>query len=199
MDERLVGDKSQEVAVYGWIPHLSQSLLTTAVPLKTDPAMIVLACIGALGLVYFMFLRPKAKNAGRRGDPLKAQPSQRQSLSAERASERAMQSLVLELEQLARKMGAQLDTKAAKLDALIREADEKATMLKGAITQAKAAGISDAVVRGKSGHADSGLAALGRHNDIYSLSDNGSSPDEIARKLNRPSGEVELILALRDR
>ena len=36
-----------------------------------------------------------------------------------------------------------------------------------------------------------------RHANIYSLADQGRSPSEIARQLNRPSGEIELILALR--
>jgi DNA-binding NarL/FixJ family response regulator len=36
-----------------------------------------------------------------------------------------------------------------------------------------------------------------RHADVYRMADQGNSPNEIARQLNRPHGEVELILALR--
>jgi len=36
-----------------------------------------------------------------------------------------------------------------------------------------------------------------RYAEIYALSDRGEAPQEIARKLDRPRGEVELILALR--
>ena len=36
-----------------------------------------------------------------------------------------------------------------------------------------------------------------RHGEIYALADQGRSSKEIARQLNRPNGEVELILALR--
>jgi hypothetical protein len=36
-----------------------------------------------------------------------------------------------------------------------------------------------------------------KYDEIYSLADVGQSTNQIARKLNRPHGEVELILALR--
>jgi hypothetical protein len=38
-----------------------------------------------------------------------------------------------------------------------------------------------------------------RYEQVYTLADQGSTAQEIARKLDRPSGEVELILALRTR
>jgi hypothetical protein len=36
-----------------------------------------------------------------------------------------------------------------------------------------------------------------RHERIYALADQGLSPRDIARELGRPTGEIELILALR--
>ena len=36
-----------------------------------------------------------------------------------------------------------------------------------------------------------------RHAQVYDLADEGLSAPEIARQLGRPSGEIELILALR--
>jgi len=36
-----------------------------------------------------------------------------------------------------------------------------------------------------------------QHQSIYNLADQGRGANEIARELNRPRGEVELILALR--
>ena len=38
-----------------------------------------------------------------------------------------------------------------------------------------------------------------RQEEIYTLSDYGYEPAEIARRVNRPVGEVELILSLRGR
>ncbi len=36
-----------------------------------------------------------------------------------------------------------------------------------------------------------------RHAEIYAWADQGRTPREIASQLGRPSGEIELILALR--
>ena len=35
------------------------------------------------------------------------------------------------------------------------------------------------------------------YSDVYDLADRGQSPRQIAQELNRPDGEIELILALR--
>jgi hypothetical protein len=175
-----------------------------------DRVAFALIAIGGLALVYMMVLRPKARSAKRR-DPLATSPGQRQSLAAERSAERQMQSLVLELEQLSRQMGSQLDTKAAKLQQLIDDADDAAKRLQAAVQEARQAPavdrdragelagvLAEAVTAGRSGRTDSGLAGLDRHRDIYALADEGKAVPEIARRTNRPAGEVELILALRD-
>src|SRR4051794_28405296 len=47
------------------------------------------------------------------------------SLSQQRAVEQQMQSLLVELSEMSRQITAQLDTRAAKLELLIKEADEK--------------------------------------------------------------------------
>jgi DNA-binding NarL/FixJ family response regulator len=38
-----------------------------------------------------------------------------------------------------------------------------------------------------------------QHEAVYALADQGKATAEIARQLNRPNGEIELILALRAR
>lgn len=161
-----------------------------------DPATMVLLAVGLLGIIYYAFLRPKARNAKRR-DPLATPPSQRQSLASERSAERQMQSLVIELEQLSRRMGSQIDTKAAKLSALIDQAERATSELNAVLAKAKAIDLTDAITNGQSGPADSGLAGLSHHRDIYTLADAGKSIGDIARQTNRPAGEIELILALR--
>ena len=99
---------------------------------------------------------------------------------------------------------AQIDTCAAKLEQLINEADQRIA----APGQSPAAGA----VTGDPLPADSPAplpppvppifppAEIDpRHVEIYSLADRGAGAKEIATQLNRPSGEVELILALRPR
>ncbi len=116
-----------------------------------------------------------------------------------------MQSLVLDLEKLSREIGSQLDTKAAKLEALLARAEAASSRLESAgfieaadrPAAALAGELADAVAAGKSGPAESGLAALDHHHAIYDMADAGESAEVISRKVDRPTGEVELILALR--
>ncbi len=42
-------------------------------------------------------------------------------------------------------------------------------------------------------------ASDARHRQVYALADQGRSAAEIARQIDRPYGEIELILALRPR
>ncbi len=150
---------------------------------------------GALVLMY-VFFRPSLR---RKKDPLARSPAQ-SSLSQQRSAERQMTDLLVQLSEMARQITAQLDTRAAKLEALIQEADERL------------AALSDAATREKDPYAaprPPGKATVEappvareadpRHAQVYELSDQGLTPREISRQVNRPTGEIELILALRPR
>src|SRR5688500_7100093 len=92
---------------------------------------LVIGC-GTLALVYFI-LRPMAK----RKDPL-AGTGPRGMLSKQRSVEREMSNLLVELSDMARQITAQLDTRATKLELLLREADEKIEALRAASNGAAA-------------------------------------------------------------
>ena len=190
---------------------------SSALPKNLDGPSTILIGVGVVVLIYLMVLRPMfARNKTKKRDPLATQPMQRTSLAAERQAERQMHSLVVELEKMTRELGAQLDTKTARLEALLQEADSKTAELrrlmgqqKGeAMTTGKSLGLSidQAPRRPDSGEkpqsigdksAEGGLAPLDKHKAIYSLADEGKTVGDIARELDRPAGEVELILALR--
>lgn len=174
--------------------HFSPSHLLLAQS-QMSPAQWGILGFGAAMLIY-MLVRPKLKRKGK--DPLEDRPFHL-SLTQQRSAEREMSHLLVELSEMARQVTAQLDTRAAKLELLIKEADEKLIRLQrhAGDTAARAtdasplptdphpttaAGISDA-----------------RHTEVYLLCDEGRSAAEIAQQLNRPSGEIELILALRPR
>lgn len=125
----------------------------------------------------YLLMRPK-----KRKDPL--DKPVRSSLAQERGVERQMQSLLVELTQMAQQISAQLDTRSAKLEALIKEADEKIKEL------AEMGSAKPQAVHQESFEDE-------RYLDIYTMADHGAAAREIAQKLNRPMGEVELILALR--
>ncbi|MGH7176321.1 MAG: hypothetical protein ACREJC_02970 [Tepidisphaeraceae bacterium] len=138
----------------------------------------------ALGVGVFacgyLILRPKYKR-----DPLERRPP---SLAQQRAVERQMSDLLVELSEMTRQVSAGLDTRAAKLAALIDDADARIAALRGAgqVDMAPTATVQPTEIDA-------------RHGDVYKLADQGRTSAEIAAALGKPSGEIELILALRPR
>lgn len=131
------------------------------------------------------------------------------SLAQERSVERQMQSLLVELSDMTRQMNAQIDTRAAKLEHLIREADQRIDALRQASGEAPqrhsfdepppARPIKPIPVIPVRSPEEPAAEVDPRHADIYTLADEGQDARQIAMQLNRPAGEVELILALRQR
>jgi hypothetical protein len=153
-------------------------------------------------MVYFV-LRPLAK---KKRDPLSKMDAPG-AMARQRSVEREMSNLLVELSEMARQVTAQLDTRATKLELLMKEADEKIEALQ------RLSGSSSPANRSAAEHAAlmqpldvppvTPVSALPpptiepRYAEIYALADQGRSPRDIATHLGRPSGEIELILALR--
>jgi hypothetical protein len=163
--------------------------------------------IGVGTILYVAFIKPML-GGKKKKDPL-ARPAPEPGLARQRAVERDVSNLLVELSEMTRQMTAQIDTRAAKLDALIREADEKMALLRslghgqgggggphGVLIEAKLL-ESDAVPMRPA--EDSVPPVDPRHAEVYDLADEGQSAQDIARQTGRPRGEVELILALRGR
>src|SRR5690606_5777268 len=98
----------------------------------------------------------------------------------------------------------QLDTRAARLELLMKEADRKIAELQRAGASSNHDGGDARPMPPESSDEPPPAAASRsdaptelRHADVYALADAGHSPQEIAQRLDRPSGEIELILALR--
>ncbi len=166
---------------------------------KDDSTQWVVLAVGVLATLY-LIMRGKGK---RRRDPMERQAMP--SLSQQRQVERDMSSLMVEMLETARQMTAQLDTRAARLELLMKEADAKLAALKAAsnaaaTTQATPCAEPEATMAPAPTDPVPPKAETPpdpRHAEVYTLADQGRSPHEIARRLNRPNGEVELILALR--
>jgi hypothetical protein len=149
--------------------------------------MIALAVIS----IFYAVVRPAMK---KKKDPLAKPPGI--GLSKERVVERQMQNLLVELSEMTRQITAQLDTRSQKLQLLIEEADKRIAELQRSSsptamprlepvwsTPARPTMPADPVEES--------------HQRVYDLADQGQSAGDIARQLNQPRGEVELILALR--
>ena len=171
------------------------------------PQWVVLA-LAAATILYIAVIRPMRKGKPSK-DPLKRPPSQT-TLAQQRAVERDMGNLLVEYEGMIRRMTAQVDTRATKLEMLIREADDRIAQLKaiaGPVAVNPAAAPSDppsAVPLVPAGGAELPEAVptppepVARpHDAVYLLADKGQTSRQIAQQLQQHVGEVELILALR--
>ncbi len=105
------------------------------------------------------------------------------SLREHRSVQTELEKLLVDLQDLARQINAQIDTRFCKLEVLIKEADEKIRKL-----QALKNGSNPPTLQEESDPEKS---------LIYKLADAGKSSVEIARELNKNTGEIELILSLR--
>jgi len=188
-----------------------QFLLVGSAP--EDSTYLIAIGLGAFVLIYLTLLRPKMRG---KKDPLEKQPF-RSGMAQQRALERDMQGLLVEYEKMIRNMTTQLDTRASRLETLIKEADEKLAALQN-VGGGSSPDPSDAPIElgpPPDGSTTTTTAAIARatdltptprrdpnmpdprHAEVYALADQGLSARDVARKLGRPNGEIELILALR--
>jgi TolA-binding protein len=200
-------------------------LLMESVPTDWSPWLI--AGVGAAALALLMIVMRPARGAGAPDDSFTSDDDpdetrsdgKKPSAAQQRAMEREMSQLMSELSEMARQVTAQLDARLSKLERLMREADERIAKLQAmsaAIAQSAAAatsaggrlesletvevGAPKAAATADAQATDAG--SVGQHvspqsAEIYSLADAGEGAAEIAARLGRPTGEVELILALR--
>jgi hypothetical protein len=116
-------------------------------------------------------------------------------IKEERQVSQEVCTVLQELEKLARQVNAQMDSRSAKLESLIRAADERINRL----TRLTEAASEPVAAKASSVSASAALsprqATLRRL--VGELSDAGYNTLEIATRVGLPAGEVELILALR--
>ena len=178
-------------------------LLADAAQQATDPTTLVILGVGGVFVIYVMMRMTKQRN---KKDPFD-KPFQARGLSQERSVQRGMENLLVELSEMTRQLGAQLETRAAKLEVLIAEADERSARLKALLDQAPArptfAPAEPPPTEKRPEPPFENLAPAPtvdpQHAEIYRLSDEGRVPRDIAADMGRPSGEIQLILALRPR
>jgi hypothetical protein len=119
---------------------------------------------------------------------------------ARREVEREISALLGELAEMARTISERLDERTAKLERLIQAADERIETLRS--LQAEPAAQPSPTVKRRerpiTAAAEPQPTLWGeQHAEIFALVDQGMGAADIAKRLGRPKGEVELILALR--
>jgi hypothetical protein len=194
------------------MPQVLAQLRATMVTDDPNPWLLVAAAILVVVLLL-MLLWPRFRSSSS-GDERAATALADPSLAQQRSVERDMHTLLRELSEMSRKISAQLDAKSARLEALIRAADERAARLESlarnsALSPDEPAEAENGDRRGPdpmpvppdivipppaSAFAQD---ADPRHAQIYALADQGFSPVQIAERLGFNEGEIELIIALR--
>ncbi len=155
--------------------------------------------LGLTGILMWTSRRKLRQGSGqsKRSTPLHDAPLPPQ--GSKEQMRRDLESLIAELEQLSRKISAEIDTRFAKLEAAMHDADRRIAALHRLTLQQQ----GEALPRAPQPPVESSAPVSDRPEDryalIYELADVGFSPVEIARDLGRTPGEVELILNLRNK
>lgn len=149
-----------------------------------------------IGLSVAMIIYVTVRPLFRRKDPLAESPL-RMNLAQQKSVEREMENLLVELHEMARTMNAQLEMRVARLEALLREADERAARLEkllqqqGSVTEQQRPAMSIAPVEPEPMRREDD-----RWDEIRDLSSRGLTERQIAAQVGRPLGEVEFVLNL---
>lgn len=102
-----------------------------------------------------------------------------------------LESLMVDIEQLAKRLGSQLDAKVIQVEKLVAEADRRIEILRN-LKATPPAGNDGATQAAPLTAPPDPLTQ-----SVYDLADAGKSPPEIASETGEHLGKVELILALR--
>ncbi len=164
-----------------------------ASPANNSPMQWAVLAFGVVTILYLVVIRPMRKGKSRQ-DPLERKPT-RSSLAQQRAIERDMGNLLVQYEEMIRRMTAQVDIRAAKLEMLIQDADRKIAELKA---------LDDAANPGeRSGSTGSRQAAPGptRESDAEAkpaaigeagaISPAGAAPLQSSQSTRRPRRRVK--------
>ena len=159
----------------------------------------VLLVLGLVGLTIVM--RSTYRRVGRsRAQPRTSARERYAGLQQHHEVKSDVENVMLELDQLARQIHGRIDTRFAKLEAIIRDADERIERLSRLTRAAEGAPALDVTLEHEDPYEDRSCDTPdlgGPQAAVYRLADGGLSATDIAQEVGKTTGEVELILALR--
>jgi len=162
--------------------------------------LLLLAGLLLIGVGLGLILRGGWRRAGGSRDGLEEQSRQI------RGVHRDLEAIMVEIEQMAKRLGAQLDAKALRLESLLAQAQQTLETLEGRPSPRAPAGRASEMGTAPGSAAVSspdGVTVPGQPvedplaRSVYALADQGVSPQQIAQRLGEHAGKIELILALR--
>lgn len=179
-----------------------------------DSSEIVLGVLAVAALTVLM-LTTRRRVAISRTPPSDTVRDRYARLSDHKAAMNDVESAMLDLDQLARDVHGRLDMRIARLEAVIRDADQRIDTLSRLEPSAEGRPRLDVLLDDSVEQVDGDTAAVaekekpGEHAErirssnaehreaVYRLADGGCSAAAIAKEVDQAIGEVELILNLR--
>ncbi|MCW5776890.1 MAG: hypothetical protein KIS87_10665 [Phycisphaeraceae bacterium] len=152
-------------------------------PVGPLPGLLIAA---GLMIILFIAMRKVQQRIAARAQQEMSPRERIEAIRTQAAERDSAEAVMADMHDLARELAAQLEARAAKLEKLLRDADERLARLEAADPtppdgrRATALPTTDPL-----------------HARVYELADRGLPCVEIAREIDRPTGQVELILALR--
>lgn len=172
----------------------------SGVSVARENLSILLIALGSvmLMIVIFRMLRRSSARQRRQPEPAEARTASAAPASRGQSPER-LERLMSDAEELTRRLAAHLENKAAQLDELLGQVDARTEELRSLLDNADrvSSAASSALAPERPPEAEVSSSADPMHRKVYELADQGLDPVDIARSVDRPTGQVELILALR--
>jgi len=163
-------------------------------------AQSILLVIGAGGvlLVAISTISRRMRKAARRGSTPNARKNGRDEESAVIGD---IEEAIARLDETARQIHGRLDTRLARLEALIADADQRIDRLSRSIRAADGRPTVDITLGAEGPDApaerNDDIGSVPAHAAVHRLADGGLGSVEIAKETGKTPGEIELILALR--
>ena len=177
------------------------NLAVDVMDVGTTRALLAVAAVVFILFILNRSARRRRMGAGRRREAV----TEANEAARMQRLKREVEQVVVELHEFVREMNGQLDTRFAKLEKSLADADRRIADLR-ALQGRPARSEADPAVSRANVEAAAGVRSPRRdapvetgEQRVYRLFDAGQSPMEIARTLQCSVGEVELILNLRGR
>ena len=174
-------------------------LLTVAQTGGIDATQMVLLALAVGALAVVMLSTRRRIRESQRLSPTGARRRYAE-LQEEVKASRNLEQVMLELDQLSRQIHGRIDTRLARLEAVIRDADQRIDRLSRLIRTTHGESALKTTLKRedpREAHSTPSDIVNDRHASVYELADSGKSPVEIAREVGKTTGEIELILALK--
>lgn len=189
--------KDMDVVIPRPVHGVAGLVAESSAALSNGQIVLILLILGISALMLISTRRRLRKTAN---SPKAYTREQRARLRDEQSLVQEMEEVMARLEEVSSEMQARIDTRFAKLESVLRDADQRIDRLERLLRRCEGRPTIDLTINESAdppGEPGEDSADDPRRRQIYDLADAGSTPLQIAEQTGQSTGEVELILALR--